>query len=647
MPRFEPSAQPPLDSVAQPCPTKGLVIVTYVYPDETPLGRKEAVATCDGGEHDEKPAANRFEFLVDFSPMEWSDDEEDDEEEDNDEEDAPQNEPQVQAVNEQQEDEEDEEDEQRELTIATTSQRWSPPHEDDEYVAVVQANRTTYVTITLHACLRDRWLGLSEVFTSHRVFARGRDAANDYQDLLVQSLTAASHAVGGPDITTVLPASGFIRDDFNVIASFNQCDLLEEADNVLHSRILKHPSEFNHEHVGAEDVLPELPGKSQGGNITISPPTPNHPYGAILVGIGRCWPDDLDSYAKAVLQPIIPVHAGYGDVAHVDEFVGFAGGPDNWKMVCASPNLALTLLGRLKERRESLEEEQLLPGCLLGQPGNLAQRTALTRELGSGHFILQRRHAFFQQMGAACQTNRTFLIQQLGIQQARVVNVPVLKHALMPNAANFLPANGGVVVPRQHSFRITAEDAAAIFAGMFDDLTLDALLEQSTHVQFWVDEAMTYLELASTHVDPEDGEALQQRAAAIALANGAQVDAPIAANAFVRLPCPANTVDLFDAYLFLLYRQLGIPMRFVHSAKLNRGGGNLHCATNYLPDFAHLSFEHFPNDVNDLGALKEKLTDPETVADLDAVEELKEELEEAVRDAVAEFEEEEENENSE
>ena len=601
---FVPSAEGDPGETVIPCPHTAVVIVTYVYDENTDDNEKDAIPDLDGYQPTERSAAV-FKYKFEL-------------------------------------------EDQVELTLNTTSNRWAVSHlpEYAKYIARAMANCTTLCRITLHSCLRDRWIGLSEVFGSRQIFATGAGNMPSYQTQWLPRASAAVQQVGNLALTPILPAAGFVRDQFNIVASFNKCAETDEED-VLHPRFLMHDGAFNRTDTGIVEVLPDLPGNSQGGNVTISPPTPKHPYGAILMGIGRCWPrsSQFASYAKAVLQPIIPVDARLGSVQHTDEFVGFAGGPNNWKMVCASANLALQLVERLKGLRPGLLQEQVIPGCLLF-PSNpsLQERVNDTLRQGSADFLLRERDNSNLKLGATCDVNLRFLSEQLGLAPEQVVEVPVLKALVMPNAANFIPANGGVVVPHQHSFRITAAEGNTIFAQLFDNTDLSPLIAQSTHIEFYAELAMTYAQVAGTYVAamqvaadamPAEGEdPLTVHARAIAGENR-QLGEQIPAHSIVRIPCPADTCDLFEAYLFLLYRKLDIPLRFVISANLNRGGGNLHCASNYFPNFEAFPFASFPPAAQNFPELKAVLTNPTAVVDVAARDALKDELEAAIQELIA------------
>lgn len=63
------------------------------------------------------------------------------------------------------------------------------------------------------------------------------------------------------------------------------------------------------------------------------------------------------------------------------------------------------------------------------------------------------------------------------------------------------------------------------------------------------------------------------------------------------LQIPAQgTVDILEAFIFVSFRSLGLDCAFVDTSHLAFRGGNLHCATNRLPDLDALGW-----DVDDLG----------------------------------------------
>ncbi len=437
----------------------------------------------------------------------------------------------------------------------------------------------------------DCWFGVSEIFPSKQLYLMDSPKFTNHH------LHEKLEQLSGVKVVRVETQAGFIRDPFNPIAVWNsKHDKFEQG-------ILLHADNFErHELLGGTEIA----GFSEGGNIMFSPPTDQHPLGALLIGTKRKFPEkNLTNYERAV-QPVVIVDSTFGHVNHTDECVGFAGTPDNWKMVLPSSGLALYLLKRLENLRPGFLNEQIIPGsqCLQNQsnPTPIEGSVRETREQGLAADLLSRRKLFIS-VGQMHLRNSVHLMKELGIGHDKIILVPMLKCPLMPNAVNFLPCNGAVVMPRQHSFRVTVKEAKIVFAQLlevmqlkvefFESSDFNNFIKESAVVDFVVDEKMTCLDIAGTFIPPgsgiefsEEPGKLKSTAWLIAEFNGIpSIDEILPTNKFIKIPCPENTFDLFEAYVLLQFASHRIPVHFMPSAHLNRGLGNLHCATNSCANF--------------------------------------------------------------
>lgn len=88
--------------------------------------------------------------------------------------------------------------------------------------------------------------------------------------------------------------------------------------------------------------------RNHGGNIEVSPPTPDAPFGKILAGSLMAKPliDFLTS--RGSLHPLVTATTEWLAVGHIDEIAAFApNGAKGFCMLRASPRLALTMLENL------------------------------------------------------------------------------------------------------------------------------------------------------------------------------------------------------------------------------------------------------------------------------------------------------------
>jgi hypothetical protein len=103
-----------------------------------------------------------------------------------------------------------------------------------------------------------------------------------------------------------------------------------------------------------------------GGNIEVSPPSPDLPYGKIFTGTVRSPEINHFLEARGPLQPRASAYTAWLKVGHIDELIAFVGdgtGPDGYAIARASPRLAVALLEQLQESQaQGLLVTRLLRG---------------------------------------------------------------------------------------------------------------------------------------------------------------------------------------------------------------------------------------------------------------------------------------------
>lgn len=185
-----------------------------------------------------------------------------------------------------------------------------------------------------------------------------------------------------------------------------------------------------------------------------------------------------------------------------------------------------------------------------------------------------------------------------------------------PCSVNLLNVNGLVVVPRQHAYRVSPVAAVDILHEAFQGIAkhgpcvkllakkdiareVSTLAERYPTLPFYLrpGESMTWEDAAKTctlakdRTDPSVREVLD----ALKVPPGERGNTIVGPRV---LQIPAQgTVDILEAFIFVSLRTLELDCAFVDTSHLCQYGGNLHCATNRLPNLDALGW-----DVDDLGA---------------------------------------------
>ena len=88
--------------------------------------------------------------------------------------------------------------------------------------------------------------------------------------------------------------------------------------------------------------------RNYGGNIEVSPPTSDAPYGKILAGSIAAKPLTDFLTSRGALHPLVTVTTEWLSVGHIDEIAAFAPTPSGgFCLLRASPRLALSMLQKL------------------------------------------------------------------------------------------------------------------------------------------------------------------------------------------------------------------------------------------------------------------------------------------------------------
>jgi hypothetical protein len=455
----------------------------------------------------------------------------------------------------------------------------------------------------------DRWLAVAELFGADIIYVAPPGEQPGYQDFFVAELGMALKTLGCPSELRHTPPNvlGFVRDAFFVGLAF-----VSRSDTEYCYELLDHSVPNDEETRAFRSTFAKFAdAKADCGNIVVSPPTETCPYGAVIVGDGRCSKAELD-VGNTYAQPTIVIDATPGRVQHADELVAFVGTPTSWKMAVSSIKTGLELLALLEEKygdalplgigRTALESDTSLPfnhrpmtvGCLLMRPSqgtSLKQCIAFTREqntvgvlpldlVGGPKGVRDKSwRSMFSERMSICEDNEALLRERLGLDESRVLRLPTI-HAYNPLAVNLLPLTGAAVVPRQHTLRVPVPMVTKLleqYLGV-SGLKFDAeFLQASAYVTFWVDVAMSPGQIAACFVPKEQVGALARDIQTYNRLGGTAKPGDV-----IYIPCP-DTLDLFDAYVYQVFKLAGIKVAFIETGYLQRGMGNIHCATNLLP----------------------------------------------------------------
>ncbi|RKH69034.1 hypothetical protein [Corallococcus llansteffanensis] len=363
-------------------------------------------------------------------------------------------------------------------------------------------------------------------------------------------------------------------------------------------------------------------GKAEGGNFMVTPGTEDCPQGLILVG------DEASAHApehtalSLALQDSLRIDVSETHVSHTDERVAFVGGhgTQDWALAVPSQVLAATLL------KAVLAKKDMPPGWLWCSRGftvgaNLvANNPKSTRDIRRfcEKKATQSLHASERQRHEAVSLdNAGEILERLGeTRSERLLILPDLP-GTHPSAINLLNVNGLVVVPRQHAYRVGLAAAVDILHATFQG-TLNVNYDQCLaplrrqEIEKDLTELLRRQPTLPFYVRPGESMRLQDAAKACTLSK--DLEDPSVQEVLTALGVPLSdhgkmlvgpqvlqipaqgTVDILEAFIFVSLRSLGLDCAFVDTSHLCKSGGNLHCATNRLPDLNALDW-----DVDEIG----------------------------------------------
>lgn len=430
----------------------------------------------------------------------------------------------------------------------------------------------------------------------------------------------------------VMMSDQWVQDEFEIGYCFAPQGFMHV---VLHNRRSRGLKTFVRGGLAGKDVGlfigvngPDRDGPDYGGNLEVTPPIhsatgaqpagdggpamPAHPvarHGKILVGDSRGVSlssggthGPLDPPYRAFLQaqkvqPVLPVDTSWLDVGHVDETISFVRAPKvspdgsgkkGWVMLYASPDRAIQLL-RLADKSPSATNlfRSRKPDAGLGAtwPRDVGMSSADVLALfapfsadparpinrGSG------RHKYQKKLDAVL--NR--LVTGAALSDADFIKIPVLMtpgipqtHAMTPGMVNLLSLGDDLVIPKPWGPRLSVAEATARlkgFAGITSAMITAADLNTMKGQLYWAMAGEGVAHIASMF-DIDEGDL---RAANPSLTTGV-----IGAN-WTRLQIPEDNVDLFEAFVAVKLKNLGLTVHFVDDWDMYHVQvGEIHCGTN-------------------------------------------------------------------
>ncbi|MDX1932359.1 MAG: protein-arginine deiminase family protein [Capsulimonadales bacterium] len=177
------------------------------------------------------------------------------------------------------------------------------------------------------------------------------------------------------------------------------------------------------------------------GNLEVTPPVRNHPFGRILTGQqrGLTLHPDLLAFLEAQKYQWPPLYldVGWLTIGHVDELIQFvpAPGPPGFRVLMPSPRLAVELLeglvrqGHGNRKVFSGRKGETTVTQLLDEAGRTTETDAIEKALAE---------------------TRRQLRTELGIDERQIVSLPVLFRnglAVIPNGVNGLVLGSDYLVP--------------------------------------------------------------------------------------------------------------------------------------------------------------------------------------------------------
>lgn len=205
------------------------------------------------------------------------------------------------------------------------------------------------------------------------------------------------------------------------------------------------------------------------GNHDTVPPYENgaakFPLGRIIVGSG-ILPETLAFYeAQEVQAPRLTLDTSWLDVGHIDEFTSFvpAQTARGWKLLLASPALAVTMLQ--KAQADGNGAVELFVGKHMWDANDkwVLATTTIDKILADAD-----RMAWSQEAQTHIDENRTLLVDELGLADDEIIEVPILFEkgyqglvAYNPGTVNLLQMGDHAVIANPFGPVIDGEDLFA------------------------------------------------------------------------------------------------------------------------------------------------------------------------------------------
>jgi hypothetical protein len=371
--------------------------------------------------------------------------------------------------------------------------------------------------------------------------------------------------------------------------------------------------------------LPELLGKNEwagnsrdyGGNLVATPPVltpttardhtaasrgfpahPKSPYGKLILGhsiAARPTQTHFTFVEAQKVQPIIPIDTSWLSVGHADELVSFVPakqpcqytkcGERGWAMLFACPDLAIELA-----TLASAEQ-----GVFFSPVGITAQVVTMYTVTNDG--VLDRNaHPETRRLDETLGRIRHGLAAAL----ADVIQVPVLfspgggkKVATFPNMVNHVGLGARLAIPKPWGPRVPAEKAAALLAQLGKYGISEPMIESSNIETLQVQYCWLYGDDSNVESDlvrlygrdgVEDYDLAIGPGARILrkesgpLPPGFEIVPPGWRCYVVRL----GSIDVFEAWMVVRLRQLGLDPWFIDDTLYHTAGGELHCGSKVM-----------------------------------------------------------------
>ncbi|WP_035984404.1 protein-arginine deiminase family protein [Leptolyngbya sp. KIOST-1] len=232
------------------------------------------------------------------------------------------------------------------------------------------------------------------------------------------------------------------------------------------------------------------------GNLEVSPPVTvngvTYPFGRLLFGGTRpeIMPNPRrklkvlrDFFFAQKIQAPVELFSDWLSVGHIDEFVNFVAAPNpkGFKLLLASPNRCYEVLKELRDRGH--DQAVLREGKHLGEkPAVISVAEVMENE------DLASQNQCFQ---SYIDWNREVLKQELGLDEANIIDLPALfedkdgrAKSFFPNMVNMLVLNQHLAIPKPFGPKVSGHCA-------FEDCVKD-LLDPLGLVCHFIDDWDTY-----------------------------------------------------------------------------------------------------------------------------------------------------------